>query len=162
MGASAQHLLEDFARLGVAAVLVQGLDEPEGAEVERRLGLAEVVGLDVTEQVRSLFEIALDRVEVTKIDLPGASASTDLGGDGLCAVMIEIGDHDRRARPLDVGDDVLDGTRLDIRRRRWPAGLAMRGLSVRPFAGLAVRTREENEALLAAWRSFDQMADAVS
>ena len=30
------------------------------------------------------------------------------------------------------------------------------------FLRLAVRTREENEALLAAWRSFDQMTDAVS
>lgn len=32
----------------------------------------------------------------------------------------------------------------------------------RGFLRLAVRTRAENEALLAAWRSFDQMADAVS
>ena len=63
MGPAAEHLLEDLAGLLGAAILVERLDEPEGAEVERGLGFAEVVRFDVAEQVGALFQVAFDGVE---------------------------------------------------------------------------------------------------
>src|SRR5690606_8650644 len=63
MGAAAEHLLEDDARLLDPAVQRQRLDVPEGAEVEGGLRLAEVVRVDVAEQIGAALQVALDRLE---------------------------------------------------------------------------------------------------
>src|SRR5690606_17744799 len=59
-GAPGQHVLEQLARLFSPAGEIERLDQPEGAEIERRLGTAEIILAGVAQDIVAAPKIALD------------------------------------------------------------------------------------------------------
>src|SRR5690606_9641265 len=136
---AAQHFGEDLPRLLDPAVLVQGFDEPEGAEVERRLRLAEIVRLDVAEQIGALLQVAFDRLEgpdLARVERIEEAEVGQLQQRGVQLAVPEAGGEPPLVRQEGLGLDPFPDRGRAAAPQPLPVGQAQMGRGLgQPVAG---------------------------